>query len=342
MNDMTKTKQELVSVVIPVFNVEGYLRRCIGSVLTQSYHNLQVILVDDGSTDGSGRICDELCANEERVEVLHTANSGLSAARNTGMKLVRGSRVVFVDSDDEIGPNHISTLMRALSRCTDPETAVVATGFTEVADGSDVSVNTSGIREAEILTAAQAISESVTLGGRFAAHAWGKLYPKALFNLLQYPVGKFYEDQFVTYKVFLGASEIAYEGANDYLYTMGRPGSISVGSRKRELDYLEAIRVTLLDIQSECPKAIPAVRSRYLGSLIYGLETACLLKDDELTTRLFDEALMNRRSALSDLGLSKGARLKYHALAAGKQVFSFLARLRLHDVGGSCPSGRSR
>lgn len=88
MNDMTKTKQELVSVVIPVFNVEGYLRRCVGSVLTQSYHNLQVILVDDGSTDGSGRICDELCANEERVEVLHTANSGLSAARNTGMKLV--------------------------------------------------------------------------------------------------------------------------------------------------------------------------------------------------------------------------------------------------------------
>ena len=339
---MTKSKRELISVVIPVFNVEGYLRRCVESVLTQSYDNLQVILVDDGSTDGSGRICDELCTNEERIEVLHTANSGLSAARNTGMEIVRGSRVIFVDSDDAIGPNHISNLVAALSFCADPATAVAVTGFTGATDCEDAPAHTCDTHEIKVLSAAQAISESVTLGGCFAAHAWGKLYPKALFSLLQYPVGKFYEDQFVTYKVFLGASEIAYEGTNDYLYTMGRPGSISVGSRKRELDYLEAIRATLLDIQSECPKAIPAVRSRYLGSLIYGLETACLLKDDELTTGLFNEALMNRRSALSDLGLSKGARLKYRALAAGKQAFSYLARLRLHDVGRSCPSGCSR
>lgn len=325
---MSKNSNYLVSVVIPVFNVRGYLHRCLDSVLSQTYSKLQVILVDDGSTDGSGEICDEIAVTDLRVEVLHTANCGLAAARNAGMELVRGSYVVFVDSDDLLGPDHIFNLVNALSDCKDVSKSVVVTGFTPVSVGETVNVSSSSDLNPSYFSTSQAIAESVTIGGRFGAHAWGKLYPKRLFEFLTYPVGSYYEDQFVTYKIFLAASEIVYIDSNDYLYTINRPGSISVGSRIRELDYLDAIRITLLDIRKECPAAAQAVESRYLISLIYSVETACLSNRFGLFNSLFNEALSCRANAFEKDALNNKIKVKYWALEFGPRLFAALVKAR--------------
>lgn len=320
---------ELVSIVVPVFNVIETLTRCVESIMQQEYQNLQIILVDDGSTDGSAEACESFRESDERIEVLHTANSGLSAARNAGMRLVRGTRVVFVDSDDAIGPRHISRLYSCLLHCHDASMSVAVTGFSRVEYGSaQGDPQVSGELSYTKLSPSEAVAESSLVGGRFAAHAWGKMYPESLFGLLSYPIGKFYEDQFVTPKVFMASSEIVYESADDYLYTVDRPGSISFGSRLRELDYLEGIRETFADVEKRYAEAVPAVSRRYRATLVNGLETACVTGRQACLDSLYEEAMAQRPYALADSELAKGTRLKYRALKLGKEGFASIARAR--------------
>ena len=106
-------KKPLVFVVIPVYNVSRYLQQCLDSVVSQTYRNLEIIIVDDGSTDGSGRICDRYEKRDERSHVIHSANRGLSSARNLGLDKIRGSYILFVNSDDWIEPHTVDTLIRA-------------------------------------------------------------------------------------------------------------------------------------------------------------------------------------------------------------------------------------
>ena len=114
-------QNDMVSIVVPVYNVEKYLRECLDSILTQTYKNLEIILVDDGSTDRSGQICDDYESADHRVKVVHKANGGLSDARNAGLKYVTGSYIVFCDSDDTLKENAIDVLHRRLVSETEAE-----------------------------------------------------------------------------------------------------------------------------------------------------------------------------------------------------------------------------
>ena len=105
----------LVSVIVPVYNVSPYLREAIDSVINQTYKELEIIIVDDGSTDGSGAICEEYASSDSRIKLIHQSNRGLSGARNTGLECATGDFVAFVDSDDSISPVFIETLVNALS-----------------------------------------------------------------------------------------------------------------------------------------------------------------------------------------------------------------------------------
>lgn len=316
--------EPLVSVVVPVYNVEDWVDGCVRSILAQSYEKLQVILVDDGSTDASGEKCDDWHAADARIEVLHTANGGLSAARNNGMELVRGDYVVFVDSDDSLGENHVSNLLRAQAAAASLDTVAVtgSTGVTGACRDNGFAKMGSVARVAP----AQAVCESVSFGGRFAAHAWGKLYPRSLFHLLSYPVGRYYEDQFVTYRVFLGADEVIYEDADDYLYTTDRNESISNGARMRELDYLDAIRETLRHVERYCPEAVAAVFARYLVSLAGCLKISASEGTSAQFKALFEEAVSNRRAALRNESLSMKTRAKFLATLLGESASRFAYR----------------
>ena len=184
---------ELISVIVPVYNVERYLRRCVDSILHQTYRNLEVLLVDDGSTDASGAICDEYAAQEERVTAVHQKNGGLSAARNAGLERAQGTYLCFVDSDDFLDSRMLETLCRDLQE-QDADVAVVGFRMFE--------------REDEL--------------GDFA---WNKLYKRELFRDIRYPLGRMMEDQGTTYRIFQQCGKVAYRPVPLYYYYQ-RPDSI--------------------------------------------------------------------------------------------------------------------
>ena len=178
---MMAESNPLISVIIPVYNVAKYVRRCIESVERQTYQSLEVILVDDGSTDDSGKICDELEDEFDNITVFHTANSGLSAARNFGMNHISGDYVVFVDSDDAIGMWHIAHLYETLKNYN---THIAVTGYTEVEE-SNISLKRNDDLDSSFITsvmeADEAINESVKLNGDFAPTLGGKFMIKRCF-----------------------------------------------------------------------------------------------------------------------------------------------------------------
>lgn len=193
----------MVDIIIPVYNVAQYLRQCLDSVLNQTFGNTHVIIVDDGSTDGSESICDGY-ATYQNVTVIHQPNGGLSAARNTGLEYAYGEYVMFVDSDDWIEPNTVESLVVNL---VDYSGDISCCGFVmEYSDGAHVKKAQRGVNKVA-LNREEALDE--VLSKRTIGYAtWGKLYKRCLFENIKFPVGKIHEDIDVTPKVFLKCNTI--------------------------------------------------------------------------------------------------------------------------------------
>ena len=181
---------ELISVIVPVYNVERYLRRCVDSILHQTYRNLEVLLVDDGSTDASGAICDEYAAQEEHVTAVHQKNGGLSAARNTGIERAKGTYLCFVDSDDFLDSRMLETLCRDLQE-QDADVAVVGFRmFEREEELAPAELTVPG----QCMTGREAIRNTL-VSDELGDFAWNKLYKRELFRDIRYPLGRMMEDQ---------------------------------------------------------------------------------------------------------------------------------------------------
>lgn len=230
---------ELVSIVIPVYNVETYLERCVASVVGQSYPHLEIILVDDGSTDRCPAICDEWAQKDSRIRVIHQTNGGVSAARNTGLAVASGSYVLQLDSDDYIASYAIEDMMN-----TARETGADLT-ICDFAKGSDLNYSFSENRSknAEVVDARTALLRiyiDSTNALKYAAPCF-KLYKKELFAGIQYPVGKIFEDIYITHKLLYRCNRIAVLD-EPLVYYFQRPGSIVNASfSMKKLDYLQAL-----------------------------------------------------------------------------------------------------
>lgn len=295
--------QPLVSIVIPVYNVEDYLDRCMESVIGQSYGNIEVVLVDDGATDSSGAMCDRYAGEDPRITVIHKKNGGLSSARNEGMKHIRGDYVVFIDSDDCIGPNHIRNLVDCAIQTGKP---LVVTNATAAYVDEPVDMSPVDDYEMTWFPLTDAIVATVSLSAPFRSYAWGKLYARELFPLLRYPEGKLYEDQFVTYQVVYQAGGAVYESSDDYYYTTDRSGSIINSKPQGKLDFLQAVHDELGFVKQHVPEAYEAVYVRYCQALMDAYGTLARaghdVCNDSQMDALFAEIRKERRHALtSDL-----------------------------------------
>ena len=214
---------EKISVIVPVYNVEQYLERCVDSIINQTYKNLEIILVNDGSTDNSGQLCDELAKKDDRIRVIHKKNGGLSAARNTGISNAEGEYVYFPDSDDWIEPDTFLALAEALESqefdiisfnrefVKGEEDAIVSEPeVTQVFEGKDAFM--------------QMLKHSYITG-----FANDKVYRKSLFSdhNIQFPIGKYYEDLGTNYKLFLSAKKVYATNQKYYHYLVDNPDSIT-------------------------------------------------------------------------------------------------------------------
>lgn len=222
----------LISVIIPIYNVERYLFRCVDSVISQTYTNLEIILVDDGSTDNSCSICDKYTTIDNRVKVIHKENGGLSDARNAGLKIAKGKYVTFIDSDDWIHPNYIEILFKDIIE-KHSDIAIIENVVTQ----SDAPTIISTFGSSVEMSSHEALARLFTKEENSFVVTWGKLYKKNLFNDVTFPKGRFHEDEFTTYKLFYKAHKICWNPRPLYYY-FKRENSIT--TTRHPYDVLDA------------------------------------------------------------------------------------------------------
>ncbi len=232
----------LISVIVPVYKVEKYLDRCVESIAIQSYRNLEIILVNDGSPDKCGSICDLWATKDQRIQVIHKPNGGLSDARNAGIRASKGEYIVFVDSDDDIAPEMIERLYEA-AQAANAKMALCNVLCVDENGSPTGESNGSPIRN-ECLSAEQVLPRLYQEKGIFYIVAWNKLYHRSLLSGDAFPVGKWHEDEFVAAQLIWKAGHVACIDYMGYHYVTQRAGSImSAKNDVRHLDALEALLI---------------------------------------------------------------------------------------------------
>jgi len=225
-----------ISVIVPVYKVERFLHRCVDSILCQTFRNFELILVDDGSPDSCGALCDAYAARDNRIHVIHQENGGLSAARNTGIDWVMSKShshwLVFVDSDDWVHPKYLQQLYTAAEQtlCKMSVCGFLRTEGQALPEDADCSV--------------AALSADDYYCGKYhegvTAVAWNKLYHRSLFKTLRYPIGKLHEDEFTTYRAVYQAGKVAVISAQLYAYYQNPEGIMRSEWNPRRMHVLEA------------------------------------------------------------------------------------------------------
>lgn len=312
---------ELITVIVPVYNVEAYLERCVDSILRQDYKDMEIILVDDGSPDSSGKICDRYAEKDSRIKVIHKQNGGLGPARNSALDIAQGEYVFFIDSDDYITEGIIGKLYRSCKK-----------------EGSDISCcgYQSGKKvyycegSTEILDAVKATQKMLMCEG-MDANAVCKLYKRELFKEIRYPACA-YEVVPVTYKVFLRADRVSNIKECGY-YIEKRPGSITRTTfGKNNLLYLTLSKEMISDIHENYPELNSAAEIFYLNALIAMTEKS---KEDKDAVKTEEYRIVNTEfkenfgKIMHSPKISKRKKLisiliRCHGYAAVKKMYDWL------------------
>lgn len=254
-----KFNNVLISVVIPVYNVEKYLERCIKSILNQTYTNLEIILVDDGSIDKSSEICNKYKIIDKRIDVIHKKNGGLSDARNIGIKRAKGTYITFVDSDDSIEVDMIEYLFFLIEKYN----TKMAICSHNIVLGEGKSIKSLGNNKEEILSAKNCIKKML-YHKDVDTSAWAKMYHKSLFKNIKYPKGKLFEDIGTTYKFFLESKSIACGYKSKYNYYVRQNSIVTRSFCEKKLDLLEMTDQMGKDVLRVFPDLKKAVLRRRL------------------------------------------------------------------------------
>ena len=268
----------LISLIVPVYNVEPYLRRCVDSILNQTYTNLEVILVDDGSPDNCGAICDEYAAKDPRVRVIHKENGGLSDARNAGLEIMTGSLVGFVDSDDWIEPQMYRRLYELLTQF-DADMAFGGVADDLIRNGLAQTVKTSDYGASPF---AECNTDAMKRYFHGSWAAWDKLYRVELFDGIRYPVGEINEDEAIVLHLLDRCRCVCYTNEVLYHYIRRTDGSsITTASfSEKKLAWVRHCRDNLAFIREKYPQLEADALARYRNSLLWSLREIALSKKD--------------------------------------------------------------
>lgn len=306
-------KDHLISVIVPIYNVENYLRKCVDSIINQTYKNLEIILVDDGSPDNCGKICNEYAQHDSRVKVIHKENGGLSDARNAGIDMAEGEYLAFVDSDDYIAEDMIEKLYKQLMKDNSDMSLCSFKYFDESGDEILSRMDDSPIKN-EIITGEQAVNKLLENNPWYFVVACNKLYKKELFRGIRFPKGKIHEDEFVVHHLFYRCAKISCISEPLYHY-LQRRNSISNGT----------VSVKRLDL-------IEAMYDRALFALEKGLNNIVYASVALMAERLSnfipnDEASLNRKKELYKLYLKTISLLKTDGLNFKRKIIICITKL---------------
>jgi len=310
--------KEKISIIVPVYNVEAYLERCVESILKQTYTNLEILLVNDGSTDKSGELCDKLALRDHRIRVIHKENGGLSDARNRGIDEASSNLIGFIDSDDYIDEDMYETLYRQmvaskadLSMCGHydvyhqiPEKQVAKIKTWELMPEEAIKM----VMEAKIL--------SVT--------AVNKLYKKALFEQLRFRIGKIAEDAFIMVDLIHQCSKIVATNEKKYYY-VHRENSITTQKFSLKfLNVIEAYEQNAKIISENYPDLYDVAIMRLNWAYFYVLDRLLVdndFKDKVLEDRLISYLKKNKKSILMDSRFTRARKMSFLALCLSRKLY---------------------
>ena len=227
----------LISVIVPIYNVEKYLSRCIDSIINQTYTELEIILVDDGSTDNCGVMCEEYAQKDERIKVFHKQNGGLSDARNVGLENAKGDYIAFVDGDDYIALDMYEKLYRRIDK-DKSDLAICNIEFVNEKK-EPLYINTIDARDC-VINEKQFWYELYGKNYTYCVVAWNKLYKKEIFGEIRYEYGKYHEDEFIIHKVISQCKKISFLSEKCYYYLQRNDSIMNEGFSIRRLDGAEA------------------------------------------------------------------------------------------------------
>lgn len=255
-------EKALISVVVPVYKVEKYLKRCVESIVKQTYDNLEIILVDDGSPDGCPEICDQYAEKDARIHVYHKSNGGLSDARNVGIEKATGKYITFVDSDDYVSCDYVEYLYNLL-RKSDADISIVCNkkiwSYDEKLDD---------VEHQETIFSNTEAMEALFYQKFIENSAWAKLYKKELFDVIRYPKGRLYEDLGTTYKLFFNASKIIWSNEQKYYYFQRESSIMSKAFTEKNMDRIAMSEEILDFVRDNCCEIEKAAVSRFFISNI--------------------------------------------------------------------------
>lgn len=315
----------MISIIVPVFNVEKYLNQCVQSILCQTYGNYELILVDDGSTDNSGRMCEQYKELDKRVQVIHKENGGLSDARNKGTEAAHGEYITYIDSDDYVSEDYLETLYKLIYTY---HADIAVTGIERFYDGELPSGGDSSYIEASF--AGIKALENVLYQRGMDTSACAMLIKKEIAESYPFPYRKYHEDDFTTYNYYLAADLVVLSSRNQYFYRQ-RKGSImhSLGQASRdELEAADNLVNVLSSVSKELRMAATAKKfSDYCQVL---LSTKDLRRQDPETYRKISRFLNKSKwKMITD----KKARMK-NRLAAFIMVFGVKPLIIINKIRG--------
>ena len=300
-----------ISVIVPVYNVAAYLPQCMESLLNQSYRALEIILIDDGSTDRSGALCDEYAAKDSRVRVIHKENGGAASAKNAGLRVATGEYLSFVDSDDYLEPGAYAFFVEQLEAY---QADVVQSGYRDVFPDR---------REDRILSASVCKYENTEYLRRFTkdwscALLWDKLYKRSLFDGIFFEEGHIIDDEFFTYQGIMNAQLVVFVPGIVYNYRQRRSGVMlsPASGRRIVMDRLTYLPLRRKKVISKYPELRRDFDVNYLDMLL-------LLAIDPFATK---ESLLRQKAMLKDYRKEPGRTVP------PRQMWLALWRLRFQRV----------
>lgn len=291
----------LISIIVPVYNVSNYLDNCIKSIINQTYKNIEIILVDDGSTDDSSNICDKYLKKDKRIKVIHKSNGGLSSARNIGIVNSNGEYITFIDSDDYVEKEYVEVLYKNIIKYS-----------SDISIGSHKVIYESGkiiykSNNLEYSCTPKETLKNMLYDNGIDVSAWAKLYKRELFKSIRYPEGRLFEDAATTYKLIDKSKKISVNLKPIYNYTIRKDSITGESFTLKKLDLIKSTIEMCNYIKKKYPDLISACDRRLMYAHLITLSQVSISKEKytDIRKELMLYIKKNRIKVLKDKNIKK-------------------------------------
>lgn len=310
-------RQQMVSIIVPVYNVENYLKKCLDSIINQSYTNLEILLIDDGSTDASGVLCGKYAEKDSRVKIFYKENGGLSSARNMGLDHAEGEYITFIDSDDYLAEDAIESLVTSLEK----HQADISFCQTEIVDETGAILDKSRKKyyEETVLSPEETMME-ICLNRMTGTSVCGKLYRHTLFEDIRFPVGKLYEDTYTTPDVIIRSKRVVFIGRAVYFWVQRSKSITHQGLTEKDFTVFSTLERFIKIVDSHYPALHEYAIVRLVNDTFWIIMMRLVHNDDFLSKAAKIRKRYRKYWVLA---------LRHRGLGSGKKVQVLLALVNL-------------